>query len=404
MIKRTVLLLAFCFCTHLFVCGQSRAELERQRKAALKEISETEEILGNLQKDKQSSLEILELINRKLALRNNLISNLSNDVTRVETQINEIGNQVNLLNRDINQIKLEYGKLIYRAYLNRNRYTPLMFILSSKDINQAYKRLKYIRQYSDYRKQQVKAISNLSTDLKKQIDLLESQKIEKSRLIQSKEVEVKNLKSEEDQKTAIVKNLKSREKELAAKLREKNRIAAKLKSEIDRVIKLEISRAKAAAASSKKKETKYTAAPEDVALSSNFRENRGKLPWPTDKGVITGYFGVRSHSEYKGVKVKNDGIDISTPSGSYVRSIFDGEVRQIFAVLGANYAILVRHGDFYSLYSNVVDVRVKSGDKVKTKQVLGKIFTDEKTQSTVLHIEMNENLTKLDPQQWLVKN
>lgn len=402
MIKPVVLLLAFSFCTQLFVCGQSRAELERQRKAALKEISETEEILGNLQKDKQSSLEMLELINRKLALRNNLISNLSNDVTRVETQINEIGNQVNLLNRDINQIKLEYGKLIYRAYLNRNRYTPLMFILSSKDINQAYKRLKYIRQYSDYRKQQVKAISNLSSDLKNQIDLLENQKIEKSRLIQSKEVEVKNLKSEEDQKTAIVKSLKSREKELNAKLRENNRIAAKLKSEIERVIKLEISRAKAAA--SKKKETKYAAAPEDVTLSANFRENRGKLPWPTDKGVITGYFGVRSHSEYKGVKVKNDGIDISTPGGSYVRSIFDGEVRQVFAVLGANYAILVRHGDFYSLYSNVVDVRVKSGDKVKTKQVLGKIFTDEKTQSTVLHIELNENLTKLDPQQWLVKN
>lgn len=402
MIKRTVLLLAICFCAHLFVYGQSRAELERQRNAALKEISETEEILGNLRKDKQNSLEMLELINRKLVLRNNLITNLNNDVTRVEAQIGDIGNQVNLLNRDINQIKLEYGKLIYRAYLNRNRYTPLMFILSSKDINQAYKRLKYIRQYSDYRKQQVKAISNLSSDLKKQIELLEVQKTEKARLIKNKEVEVQNLKAEEDQKTSIVKNLKSREKELNEKLKQKNRIAAKLKSEIERVIKLEMSRARAAA--NKKKETKYAAAPEDVTLSSTFRENRGKLPWPTDKGVITGFFGERNHPEYKGVKIKNDGIDISTPGGSYVRAIFDGEVRQVFAVLGANYAILVRHGNFYSLYSNVVDVRVKIGDKVKTKQVMGKIFTDDKSQSTVLHIEMYENLTKLDPQQWLVKN
>lgn len=402
MIKRTVLFVAFCLCTHLLIYGQSRAELERQRKAALKEISETEEILGNLRKDKQNSLEMLELINRKLILRNNLIANLSNDVSRVETQIIEIGNQVNTLNRDINQIKLEYGKLIYKAYLNRNRNTPLMFILSSKDINQAYKRLKYIRQYSDYRKQQVKAISNLSSDLKKQIEQLEIQKTEKSRLIKNKELEVNNLKAEENQKAAIVKNLKSREKELNARLKEKNRIAANLKRAIEKAIREEISRAKAAA--SKKKETKYATPSEDVALSSNFRENRGKLPWPTDKGVITGFFGERNHQEYKGVKIKNDGIDISTPGGSYVRAIFDGEVRQIFAVLGANYAVLIRHGNFYSLYSNVVDVRVKSGDKVKTKQVLGKVFTDSNSQSTVLHIELYENLTRLDPQQWLVKN
>jgi murein hydrolase activator len=399
MIARIVLLFFFLNIGSLCL-AQSRAELEKQRNAALKEIAETEEILGSLKKDKQSSLEMLELINRKLSLRNSLIANLSSDVTKVEAQITDIDNQVNLLNKDIKKIKDEYGKLIYRAYLNRNRYTPLMFILSSKDINQAYKRLKYIRQYSDYRKQQVKAISNLSVDLTNEIALLEAQKVEKSRLIKNKEAEIINLRQEEAQKTSIIAGMKSKERELGEKLREKNKIADKLKREIERTIRAEINRAKEA----KKKDTKYVEPAEDIALSSDFRDNRGKLPWPTEKGIITGFFGERNHPEYRGVKIKNDGIDISTPGGAYVRAIFDGEVRHVFTVLGANNTILIRHGNYYSLYSNIVDVRVKTGDKVKTKQILGKIFTDDRSKSTVLHVELYENLTKLDPQLWLVKN
>jgi septal ring factor EnvC (AmiA/AmiB activator) len=373
--------------------------LEKQRNDALREITETQEILTNLQSNKQNSLEVLELINQKLTLRNTLINNLSKDVTKVETRMDEINKQVIQLNDDIRQIKQEYGRLIYLSYLNRNRYNALMFLLSAKDINQAYRRLKYIRQYTEYRKQQVKAISNLSSDLNKQVDLLALQKREKSKLIATKESEIKNLKKEENEKNVVIQKLKSREKELNEKLRAKSRIANKLKSEIERIIKAEMN-----AKNIKRGETNYTVAPEDRLLSSNFRENRGRLPWPTERGIITGYFGERSHPDYKNVKIKNDGIDISTTSGSYVRAVFEGEVRHVFSVLGANSTILIRHGNFYSLYSNIIDVRVKIGDKVKTKQILGKIFTDDLSKSSVLHIELYENLTKLDPQVWLTKN
>jgi murein hydrolase activator len=397
--KRFLLLF---FLHSYFICfawAQSRIELERQRNSTLNEITETNEILTNLQANKQNSLEILELINRKLTLRNNLINNLSKDVTKVEMRIEEINEQVYLLNKDIQLIKLEYGRLIYLSYINRNRYNGLMFLLSAKNMNQAYLRLKYIRQYTEYRKQQVKAISNLSSDLNKQIGLLELQKKEKSNLLSNKELEVKNLKIEETAKFEIVKKLKSREKELNEKLRVKKRIAEKLKREIEKVIKAEMK-----AAVTKSSEPNYVVAPEDKLLSANFKENRGRLPWPTDRGIITGFFGERSHPEYRGVKIKNDGIDISTTSGSYVKAVFDGEVRHVFSVLGANTTILIRHGNFYSLYSNLIDVRVKTGDKVKTKQILGKIFTDDQSKSSVLHIELYENLIKLDPQVWLTKN
>jgi murein hydrolase activator len=424
--KYFLFIFLFGFFAFLPVFSQSRAELEKQRNSMLNEISQTENILSNVQKNRNESLEALDLIDRKIETRNRLIANISKDISKVDIIIKDIESQVGTLNSDILTIKKEYARVLWLSYLNRQKLNQWMYILSADDINQAYRRLKYLKQYADYRKRQVKAIQDIQTDLGRKLVELDKQKNEKSKLLSKAEAENKLLNTEIANKTEIVNSLKKREKELTSKIKEQNKLAEKIKSEIENLIRKEIAEnkarmareAKAARLARKVKTTKSTKAVEsekvniavptlstsDAALSSSFKENRGKLPWPTEKGIITGYFGERHHPVYKNVIIRNNGIDISTVEGALVHSIFEGEVRYIIPILGANYSVLVRHGNYYTLYTNIVDVRVKTGDKIKTKQTLGKVFTDNTSNATVLHVEVWENLNRLDPQIWLNKN
>jgi murein hydrolase activator len=425
---RYILLLFFFWILFFFpTYGQTRAELEKQRLSMLNEISETENILSNVKKNRSESLEALELIDRKIETRNKLISNISNDISKVDIIIKDIESQVGTLNGDILTIKKEYARVLWLSYLNRQKLNQWMYILSANDMNQAYRRMKYLKQYADYRKRQVKAIQNIQTDLGKKIVELDKQKNEKSILLSKAESEKKLLNNEIANKTDIVNSLKKREKELSAKIKESNKLAEKIKSEIENLIRKEIAENKARMAREAKANAKIakrakslkvtksvntekvnTPIPilstDDAALSSSFKENKGKLPWPTEKGIITGYFGERNHPVYKNVILRNNGIDISTVEGATVHSIFEGEVRCIIPILGANYSVLVRHGNYYTVYTNIIDVRVKAGDKVKTKQTLGKVFTDNTSNATILHVEVWENLNRLDPQLWLNKN
>jgi septal ring factor EnvC (AmiA/AmiB activator) len=397
----------------------------------LKEIAQTENILSDVRKNREESLYVLTLMDKKIATRNNLITNISKDITNVDAIISDLEAQINLLNAEILNLKKEYGRVIWISYLNRHKLNQLMYIFSAEDFNQAYRRLKYLKQYSEYRKRQIRAIESVQTDLGKKLVELDKQKSEKSKLLAKAEMENKALSKELDEKTRIVNNLKKREKELISKLNEKNKIAVRLKNEIERLIRKEIEENNARIAREKadraaknrlarNKKTNKSAnrgtknddatapvislTPGDATLSSGFKENKGKLPWPTEKGVITDFFGERKHPIYKGVILRNNGIDITTTEGAMVRSVFDGEVRCVIPILGANYSILVKHGNYYTVYTNIVDVKVKTGEKVKTKQVLGKVFTDYLSNATVLHIEVWENLNRLDPQLWLNKN
>jgi septal ring factor EnvC (AmiA/AmiB activator) len=386
----------------------------------LKEISETENVLSEVQKNRNESLDLLDLIDKKISIRNNLIDNINKDLTKVDYNINELELQINALNSDILKLKREYANVIWKSYLNRQKINQFMYILSASNFNQAYRRLKYLKQYSGYRKRQIKAIQDVQLDLTKKITELDLQKSEKTQLLSKVESENKSLSKEQDEKKVLVNNLKKKEKELLSKIRENNRAADKLKNEIERLIRKEIednnSRIARKSKSKASKSTKETYAskssssvissltPEDLALSNSFKENKGKLPWPTERGIITGYFGERHHPVYKTLVIRNYGIDISTVEGSEVRAVFDGEVRGVIPILGANYSLLVRHGNYYTLYTNIIDVKVKSGDKVKTKQLLGRVFTDRLSNATILHIELYENLNRLDPQVWLSKN
>lgn len=396
-IKRSILFLSLLFLS-VSICGQNRKELERKRTALLKEISETEDILNSVKQNKTESLEKLNLLDKKISLRNSLISNLNSEVISVDVKISELEKITQSLNVDIKNIKAEYARMIYLAYLNRSSSNELMFILSASSINQAYMRVKYLQQYSDYRKKQIAVINGVQTSLNNQIIELGVVRSDKIRLLEHQEKENVTLKAEMDEKSKTVKVLKLKEKELDKKLKAQSQKAERLSQEIDRIIKAEI-----ASRSKSEKITKKIMV-EDNSLSNNFRENMGKLPWPIDRGVITKGFGRYRDPVYKNVEIDNKGIDISAVANSEVHAIFDGEVSDKLYIPGFNYAVIINHGKFYTVYQNLVDVNVSKGDKVKTHQIIGKVATDSDSKSSVLHVQIWEQRRPLNPELWLLKN
>lgn len=393
----------FCFISFilfnfLFYCrGQSKNDLESKRASILTDIDETENLLSNTKHARTESLEKLELLDRKINLRNSVVNNLMTESLGEDKRIQELENITTSMSSDIKSIKKEYGHMIYLAYLNRNKDNPLIFILSASDFNQAYKRLLYIKQYSENRRRQIEIIRSIEKELVSQRNNLEKEKIEQLRLISSNKLENLKLKNEVEEKTELVSRLKLKEKELIKKLNEKNRIADKLQRAIEDEVKNELKK-KNRASKDKLRSLESIA---DNSLGTNFNENKGKLPWPVDKGIVTSGFGEHPYLLYKDVKIRNNGIDISTTEGADVNCIFSGEVKAVFYYLGSNYSIIIRHGNFLSVYQNLVDVKVAVGDKVKTKQLLGKVFTDENSKSTVLHVEIWDELKNLNPEIWL---
>ena len=384
----------FCLSAHT----QSRGELEKKKANTLKEIAETENILNSVKQNKTESMDVLGLLDKKIELRNNLIVNVSGEIKNVDIKIVELEKLTESLSSDIKKIKSEYAKMIYLAYLNRQPYNQFMFILSSNNINQAYKRIQYLKQYSEYHRKQIGVIKSVQNTLSNQILELEGKRKEKYNLKRSQEKENVNLKSEMDEKAKLVNNLKLKENALSKKLREQTKLAERLQREIANVIKLEL---KAKAAVEKKSKGGVY---KETVLSNNFRENKGKLPWPADGGVITRGFGEYQHPIYKDVKCQSLGIEISTNAGSNVHAIFDGEVVSILDILGMNSTVLITHGNFFTVYQNVVDLKIKKGDKVKINQVIGKVFTDLNSKMTVLRVQIWEEKKNLDPELWIHRN
>jgi len=380
---------------------QTKSELESEILKNKKDIEYTTRLLGETTKSRKESYNKLLIINKRIKLRSNLIEKISDEIINIEKKILNNKYIIESLEEDLKKIKKEYANMIYYAYKNKNSYDRIIFIISAKDFNQAYKRIKYLQQYTKYRKKQGTLISAIKTVLKDIINELGKSKNEKEELIQQKNEENKLILIEKKEQDEIVIKLGKKEKELKAELRNKERIARKLREAIEEIITEK-------ARSSKELEIVNRLTPEERIISDEFRNNKGRLPWPTENGVITTEFGEHEHPVLKGIKVKCSGVDISTTEGSIVRAIFGGEVSRVFAIRGANMAIIIRHGDYLTVYQNLIDVKVKVGDKVKIKQTLGIAYTDkENGNRTTIHIQIWEENKKgdlpnlLDPSIWI---
>ncbi len=376
--------------------------LQTKKKEIEKDIEYTSKLLEETQKVKINSLNELTVLNTQIEKREELIQTMSAEMIILDVQINKNNTELDELNTELLELKKEYARMIYYAFKNRNAYDRLMFIFSSSDFNQAYQRLKYFQQYSEYRKEQAALIQKKQSELEEKIREIEQQKTEKISLVEQKEKEVQRLDEEKTEKNMTLTGLGKKETELKKNLREKEQAAQRLQEAIEAIIAEEI-RKSAASAKTPSKTTEFALTPEEKIVSENFSANYGKLPWPTERGVISGTFGEHPHPVLEGIKVKNNGIDILTNTGSQARAVFEGEVSRVISVPKFNNVVIIRHGEFLTVYSNLDRVIVTMGDAVTTKQPIGTILTDETRTKTELHFEIWKGKELLNPQEWIAK-
>lgn len=402
---RICLTLIFICSINLWAQKLEKKQLENKKKDLQEEIEYTNKLLNETKKNKKLSLNQLVTLNKKISAREELINTISYEISILNRQIRSNANSVEKLQNELKKLKSDYAKMILYAYKNQDAYTRMMFIFSSQDFNQAYMRLKYLQQYNDYRKKQALIIEKTQVVLNENIAALEEKKTAKKALLNNEENEKAQLTHEKGEKEEVFSQLQNQEKQLKKDLEKKKKDAEKLQKAIQRMIEEEIRKAKEAAKKKKTPEPKdLVLTPEAVALSATFATNKGKLPWPVLQGIITGRFGVHPHPLMREVSVSNNGIDISTSKGALARAVFDGEVTGVANIPGSGKVVIVRHGEYLSVYANLNDVYVKTGEKVTTKQNLGSVIYDDNDAKTEIHLEIWKGQAKLDPEVWLYKN
>jgi len=416
-----VLMASFFYIANNNIFAQKTKEKLQDDKTKLEsDIAYTNKLLTETKKSKLISLNQLIILNNKINQRQDLISTINTQIDDVEGKITNSVKETAKLNGQLKQFKEEYAKMIVFACKNRNAYSRLMYLFASSDINQAYVRLKYLQQYTSYRKKQAELITETAKELNITIADLKTIKSSKTVLLKNEEEEKSSLALEKTEKNDAVKKLQLKESELLKTIKEKQKEAVKLQQSIAAVIADEIKKAaekskaiiskaiKANKTNTTTSTVKVSATSKelglsdaDITLSNSFASNLGKLPWPSEKGIVTSTFGVHPHPVLTDIKVKNNGIDISTDAGAKARAVFDGKVTGVISIPGANKAVIVRHGEYLTVYSNLSDVYVSTGDVVKTKQNIGLIYTDTNESKTELHFEVWFGKVLTDPLTWL---
>jgi septal ring factor EnvC (AmiA/AmiB activator) len=398
------------------VSAQSKKELEKKKQQLHKDIEYTNKLLSQTRKNKSASLNELITLNKKITYRSELIGTIHSEIHSVDGEITYTNSQIDSILGRMDELKKHYADLLYFAYKNQGAFSKLSFIFSASDFNQAYQRLKYLQQLSAYRVHQRNLIRELTDSLRGKKTQLADVRNEKSQLLTVQQKEKKNLDKEKNQQIAVVNSLSSKEKKLKSDLKDKQKLEAKLNKLIENAIRKEIEAAQLAAKKKaqstmtasvdKKKSPKLeskpyvlSATPETIRLSNDFENNRGKLPWPVEQGFISSSYGRHSHPVWKDVVVNNSGVDINSSKGAKVRSIFEGKVTKVIVIMN-KYAVIVQHGEYFTVYSNLQDVSVKSGDMITTKQVIGTVQTDDEGKSEV-HLEIWKGSSKMDPEGWI---
>lgn len=404
--------------------GQKSArvrQLEEQRKKALAEIEMTNQLLKETTQTAQNSLNRLNLLSQQILSRKKVISLLNQEVSEIDNQIATTRREINKLEKELGEKRTNYGKSAQSLYKRRNSQDKLLFILSADNFAQSMRRMRYLREYSDWQKHQATEIINKQTEINLKQRELEKTRTEKNALLGTREQENQKLQTEQSNQKVEVQQLNKKQNQLKDELRKKQQQANALNRQIEKQIAEEIARAETETKARTKvggkesvqepieeervADTKggYAMTKAEKKLSDDFASNRGRLPFPVSgRYTIVGTFGEQQHSELKYVRTNNSGIDIQTTPGGDARAVFNGEVTRVFIVPGYNNSVIVRHGNYLTVYSNLSQVYVKVGDKVSTRQAIGKIFTDtEAGNATILHFQLWKEKTKLNPTSWL---
>jgi len=377
------------------IVAQSRTELEERRKKTIEEINYVDKLLTVTAKEKSENIKSLSIINKKLNLRENVISGIKDEIQLLNYRVELNSLAVNMMEEDLLILKKEYSKAVYNAFKTDKGYPELVYILSARDFNQGYKRVKYLQQITKFRRREAEIILELKEQINESKIRLQADLDKLSDLKTKEEIQKDLLQKEKKGKQNLVKVLNRKERELKQELEEKRKIARKIELEINRLIEEE-----------RKKAASRKLSEGQKVLGDNFNENKGKLPWPVDQGIITSHFGVQKHPEFKYLTEDNIGIEITSSGTTAVKAVFKGEVAKVFSIPGANMTVIIRHGNYLSVYANLVKVKVKTGDSINIRQVIGDVYNDSSENNiSVLKFMIFENEKKyLDPEIWITKN
>lgn len=426
--------------------SKKRQELEAQKVRLMDEIELANRILNETQRDRKNSLASIATVEQKIKLRERLIRTMNREIKLIGEEERSIQENIDTLQARLARQKAAYAHMIQQAYKSRKNSSRLMFILSSKDFNQAFRRIEYLKQYSAYRKQKVKEIEAEEAKLEAEQERLRVQKVRKSAVLSQLNQENLQLSQEMQNQEEAIKTLRAMESDLEQQLKNKVAEAQKVENQIQKIIAEEIARAKALAARKQledraiklgltrgkdftsntskqrledliaakeaalkaankpvvaKPEKVYALTPEARSLAANFEANQKRLPWPVERGLITANFGPQRHPVVKSVIIDNKGVDIATQSKSQIRAVFDGEVGRIFRMPDGQLAVIINHGSYFSVYQGITSVTVSQGDKISKMQVIGSAYTNPISGETKLHFEIWKDKKAVNPLLWL---
>ncbi len=384
--------------------AQTRADLEQTKQTIEREIHLINQMLQETKKTAEINLNHLVMLNNQINSRESLIRTINNEVRLINHRIETLNNNIESLAEDLETLREAYAQMIIHAYRNRDATRKVMFVFSSRSFNQAFLRMKYLQQYARHRQLQAQKIEETSAELaEKRISLQAERNVQQQLLLQQRQ-ELESLAVEKTTQNQTVTQLRRKESELLRRLREQEQAARELQRAIERVIAEERRRAQDQARTEGRVTTDmFALTPEEQLLSDNFAENRGRLLWPVERGIITSSFGEQPHPVLRGIKINNNGVEIAATQGAKARAIFEGVVSRVISVPGGNFAVIIRHGEYLTVYSNLAEVYVKNGDQVILRQELGVIATEARESKTQMNLQIWKGNDKLNPELWIAR-
>ena len=391
-IKRNIVVLVLCALFLAPAYGESVKDLQKKQKKLQEEIEQTNKMLKQTKKDESATMNKLQLIGQNIKTQKKLINTLDNEITALNREMRHLNATRDSLQKVLEGYKNDYAEMVRQSHYARMQQSPLLFLLSSDSFQQLARRARDLQEFARYRQEQVKRIEQTQAEIDTQNELLKANKNDKQTALSTKKKEQENLKRDERKQKTMLNQLKTKEKDLTKQIQKKQKKVNELNKKIDDIVRQQAEKA-----------SKTTLTKEQQLIAGGFEANKGRLPWPVEKGMISGHFGKQQHPVYAQVIMDNKGIYLQTVADAKARAVYKGEVTSCFMVNGT-YAVIIQHGNYRTVYSNLSKLSVKQGDKVETKQALGTIFTDpEQDRKTELYFQVYKDRDILNPELWITR-
>ena len=381
---------------------QRQQNLENQRKLLQEEIKQINKLLFSNEKQKKSVLTEFEDLSLKIDVRGRLIRVTNEQANRLTQKISVNQRIIGQQRKDLENLKKDYSEMIRKSYQSGSGQSRMMFLFSSESFLQAYKRSQYLNQYTSFRKKQGELIVEKTKTLQQLNTDLVAQKLKKEELVKENKKAQQQYKNEQSSQQQLIKALKKKERSFVSQIKKKQKKAAAINKEIQRLIREAIAASNKAAGKNLNAKV-FTLTPEDQLISDNIIANKGKLPWPVEQGVVVQKFGKQPHPVVKTTMIQSNGVTIATPQSSEARAVFEGKVMSIIGFKGSNPTVLIQHGNYITTYSNLSEVYVIKGQKVKAKEKIGKVFTNPETGKTKLKFSVFKNSSPTNPKSWIFR-